>query len=352
MQKKILIEKYGSGHAVALFVNNTLTDLLIDPLNCNEPDLIGSIFSARVQRKAPGINGTFVALPNNRQGFIKGKSQFQVGQIIPVMAVIDVEKGKAQVVSDKIVVKGKFVVITAFKKGINFSKKFDNNSKKSFLRNQLKEITDLPHHAGAIIRSAASTADLDEVIAEFIKLAKLLTTLLSEDLSTVRILLSAPLAKEVALRDWDTRNVEFYESENCFDFFGIWEEIMSLKNCCVELPNGGSMIIEQTSALISVDINSGSDLSSAGALNGNIFAVRDLPRQLRLRGLGGKIVIDFAPLKKTDRVLIERELRSRLADDSIKTLFVGWTNLGNLELERKRQRRPLIARFSQSGEFI
>jgi len=99
---------------------------------------------------------------------------------------------------------------------------------------------------------------------------------------------------------------------------------------------------EATRALVAVDVNTGSDLSNAAALKANLAAIRDLPRQLRLRGLGGQIVVDLAPLAKSDRRRIEAALASALRDDGIDTTLVGWTPLGHLEILRKRARRPLV----------
>ena len=93
--------------------------------------------------------------------------------------------------------------------------------------------------------------------------------------------------------------------------------------------------------LVAVDVNTGGDTSPAAGLKANLAAVKDLPRQLRLRGLGGQIVIDPAPTAKKDRRQIESALRSALKRDSVETVFVGWTPLGHIELQRKRDRLSL-----------
>jgi ribonuclease G len=67
-----------------------------------------------------------------------------------------------------------------------------------------------------------------------------------------------------------------------------------------------------------------------------------LPRELRLRGLGGQIVLDLAPMPKKDRRGFESALKAALRNDSIETVFVGWTPLGHVELQRKRARLPLV----------
>jgi Rne/Rng family ribonuclease len=92
---------------------------------------------------------------------------------------------------------------------------------------------------------------------------------------------------------------------------------------------------------VAVDVNTGADLSPAAALKANLAAARELPRQLRLRGLGGQVVIDFAPLARPDRTRVEQTLTAALRGDGIDTTIAGWTPLGHLELLRRRTRRPL-----------
>ena len=101
------------------------------------------------------------------------------------------------------------------------------------------------------------------------------------------------------------------------------------------------MMVEPTSALTAVDVNTGGDFSTAAGLKANLAALADLPRQLRLRGLGGQIVIDLAPLSKRDRKQAETALKRALREDPVDTQVLGWTPLGHIELTRRRERRPL-----------
>ena len=121
---------------------------------------------------------------------------------------------------------------------------------------------------------------------------------------------------------------------------GVWEEVAALARPTVALGQG-SMAVEPTRALVAVDVNTGADLSPAAALKANLAAAAELPRQLRLRGLGGQVTIDFAPLSRAERPRVERALGAALRGDGIDTTIVGWTPLGHLELQRKRARRPL-----------
>jgi Rne/Rng family ribonuclease len=101
------------------------------------------------------------------------------------------------------------------------------------------------------------------------------------------------------------------------------------------------MYVEPTRALVAVDVNTGGDFSPAAGFKANLAALRELPRQLRLRGLGGQIVIGPAPMAKSARAQAEGAFRAALRDDPVETSLAGWTTLGLLEVQRKRERRPL-----------
>ena len=92
---------------------------------------------------------------------------------------------------------------------------------------------------------------------------------------------------------------------------------------------------------MAVDINTGGDTSPAAGLKANLAAANDLPRQLCLRGLGGQITLDLAPMGKKDRRAFETALRAAFRKDQTETALVGWTPLGHYELQRKRNRVPL-----------
>jgi len=102
----------------------------------------------------------------------------------------------------------------------------------------------------------------------------------------------------------------------------------------------GHMMIEPTRALVAVDVNTGNDTTPAAALKVNIAAARDLPRQLRLRGLGGQVVVDFAPMPKKDRAILDQVIRAAFKSEAEVNL-AGWTTLGLYEFTRKRDRLPL-----------
>ncbi|MER3352618.1 MAG: ribonuclease E/G, partial [Hoeflea sp. D1-CHI-28] len=114
-----------------------------------------------------------------------------------------------------------------------------------------------------------------------------------------------------------------------------------LQTSLAPLSGGASFYIEPTRALVAVDVNTGSDTSPAAGLKANLAAAKDLPRQLRLRGLGGQITLDLAPMGKKDRRQFETTLRAAFRQDATETALAGWTPLGHFELQRKRVRVPL-----------
>ena len=155
----------------------------------------------------------------------------------------------------------------------------------------------------------------------------------------VEKLLEGPSASELALRDWPPPDV-FDQENGAFARAGVDEMIEALASP-EERFSEGSIVVEATRALVAVDVNSGGNTSMAAGLSANVAALRVLPRALRLRGLGGQIVVDPAPLPKRDRKRLEDTAKSAFRRDGIETTFVGWTPLGHMEFLRKRERLPL-----------
>lgn len=154
------------------------------------------------------------------------------------------------------------------------------------------------------------------------------------------LLLDAPNAATRAWRDWDEPE-QVENAEGAFEHFGILDQIDLAGLQRVELGNSAWINVEPTKALVAIDVNSGGDFSFGAALKTNLAAAKEISRQLLIRGLGGQVVIDFAPVNKKDRPKIEAALKAAFRKDGVDTIIAGWTPLGNLELQRKRERFPL-----------
>ena len=197
---------------------------------------------------------------------------------------------------------------------------------------------------GLILRSACAGME-DALIADDIRLMRdLAARILADTEGGPDLLLDAPGAHHLAWQEWITPVPdEVIDRLGSFGPLGVEEMLDALLLPTVPLGNGASMAVEPTRALIAVDVNTGPDTSPAAALKANLAAARELPRQLRLRGLGGQITVDFAPMPKKDRHLLDQSLRAAFRRDGTETTLAGWTPLGNFEIQRKRDRMPLAA---------
>lgn len=330
--------------AAALIVDGRLENLLIDPPDGPAPRP-GAIFRARADRPLKGQNGMLLNLPDGQSGFLRQARGIGAGQSLLVQISTWGEEGKAAPVSPKLLFKGRWSILTPGAPGRNIARSIRDEA----LRDALAEIAAVSMEGaaedlGLILRSASAGADADEIAAEIAELRRLAETLLKDTEGPPELLLQAPSAHEAAWRDWsDPSPEEVFRGDNALAEHGVAEMIDALRRTRVPLAGGAYMHVEPTRALVAVDVNTGSDFSPAAGLKANLAALRELPRQLRLRGLGGQVVIDLAPLAKKDRRQAEQALARALRRDGTDTAIVGWTPLGHLELQRKRERLPLAA---------
>lgn len=140
--------------------------------------------------------------------------------------------------------------------------------------------------------------------------------------------------------------VRLYEGkDSIFQHFGVEEKVHELRFRQVELPQGGSIVIDSTEALVAIDVNSGGYCTGdkeETAFQTNLQAAKEIARQLRLRDLGGIILIDFIDMDSREhRQAVVEQLRQSLRRDKAKTSVAGITNLGLVEMTRHKRRRPL-----------
>ncbi len=193
---------------------------------------------------------------------------------------------------------------------------------------------------GLILRSACALAETEEIAEDIATMRRLAEAVLGDRAGGPELLVDGPTAADLAWRDWaDPPPDEVAEGEGAFAAFGVQELVERCLAPRIDLAGGAHATIEPTRALVAVDVNTGADTSPAAGLKANISLARDLPRQLRIRGLGGQVVIDFAPVPKRDRTAIEQALRAAFKAESGETSLAGWTNLGLYELVRKARAR-------------
>jgi ribonuclease G len=253
------------------------------------------------------------------------------------------EAGKATPLTLRLLFKSRYAIVTPGSPGLNISRSIRDSE----LRTELEGLATAgmagaAEDIGLILRSACETAETDEITEDITNMRQLAEAVLADVQGAPELLLDAPGPHEQAWRDWgDVDEVD--TSAESLDHSGALDQIEALAAPMVMLDGGASMVIEATRALIAVDVNTGNDTSPASGLKASLAAARDLPRQLRLRGMGGIVVIDLAPCPKRDRHVVEQVLSKAFRADPGEANLAGWTPLGNFELTRKRDRPPLAA---------
>ncbi|MBK4217348.1 ribonuclease E/G [Paracoccus caeni] len=345
----VLGQAFGS-EAAALIEDGRLTDLILDPGPLT-PLRPGAICRGVVERLMKGQGGAFIRLPEGERGYLRDRSGMREGQPMLVQVAGIAEDGKAIPVSSRLLFRGRYALVTPGAPGINVSRRIRDDETREALQAMGQDALEDRSH-GLILRSAAADAEPDEIGDELIQLIALADQVLAEDAGAPELLLDAADAHEQAWMDWAEPQPDAVEDgEDSFDRCGVSDAIDELLSPRVDLTGGASAYIEQTRALVAVDVNTGQDTSPAAALKANIALARDLPRQLRLRGLGGQIAVDFAPMPKRDRATLDQILRAAFKGESAETSLIGWTTMGLYEINRKRDRVPLarLAALSEEG---
>ncbi len=337
----VLLDEIKGHPAAALMVDGVLEDLMIDP--GDDAILPGAIYRAVADRPMKGQGGIFVKLPGGASGFLRQISGISPGQRLLVQVTGPTEPGKATPVTARLLFKSRYAIITPDAPGLNISRAIREEDTRAALGALAEEaMAGANPQLGLILRSAAADADEDEVADDITAMRELATALLADLEGGPELLLDGPSAHDSAWRDWGHPSPDMVEDRpGSFAAFGVLEAIDTLLAPRVALTGGGHMMIEPTRALVAVDVNTGPDTSPAAALKANIAAARDLPRQLRLRGLGGQVVVDFAPQPKKDRAILEQVIRAAFKGDGTDVTLSGWTTLGLFELTRRRDRLTL-----------
>ena len=336
----ILIDKTAHGTAAALWRDGQLEDLLIDAPDDDPTPRPGAIYRGIVEKPIKGIQGSMIRLADGQQGFLRETKGLAPGQRILVQVNTYAEAGKSAPVVRRLLFKSRYAIVTPEAPGLNIARSIRDDDMRDALGLLAREAMEGSEN-GLIVRSSAALAQEDAVLADIEAMRSLAEQVLSDEGTAPELLVDAPNAEELAWRDWDP-SAEVIAEDGAFERFDIWGAIEALRFPKATMPNGW-MSVDATPALTAVDVNTGGDFTPAATLKANKAAVRALPRQLRIRGLGGQIVVDFAPMSKKDRRELETMLKAAFRADPVETSLAGWSNLGLFEMQRKRERRPLVA---------
>lgn len=338
--RMVILDDIAGRGAAALVVDGVLQDLAIDPEG--DTPLPGAIYRAVADRPVKGQGGLFVKLPEG-SGFLRQVSGIAPGQRLLVQVSGPAEPGKATPVTARLLFKSRYAILTPGAPGQNISRAIRDEDTRATLGDLAAEgMAGADEGLGLILRSACAEAEPEVVLEDIAAMRALAEAVLADLQGGPELLVDGPGAHDLACRDWlDPAPDELVTEPGGFADHGVDDLIDALAAPRVALPGGGHIMIEPTRALVAVDVNTGPDTSPAAALKANIAAARDLPRQLRLRGLGGQIVVDFAPIPKKDRAILDQVMRAAFKPEGADVNLAGWTTLGLYEMTRRRDRLPL-----------
>lgn len=307
----------------------------------------------------------------------------QKGQQLLVQITKEPVGKKGVRVRSEISLPGRFLVLLPFVGKVGVSKKLTNFKEKRRLRKLVRSL--LPESFGAIIRTVAEgkgeeliKQDLEELLRAWRNIEKAVKTekapaLLYKDMNTtssvIRDLFSADvqrvvvddkkLYKEIrAYVQWMSPDmvdrIEWYrDKEPIFDKFGVEKDIQTLFSRKVWLKSGGYVYIEKTEAMTVIDVNSGRYAAKKeqelNSLRTNIEAAREVCRQIRLRDIGGLIIIDFIDLEEEkNKKKVYDEIRKELRRDRAKVTVLPMTEFGLIQMTRQRIRQSVMMSFSEA----
>lgn len=371
--------------------------------------LVGNIILGRVQRVLPGMQAAFVDIGLDRAGFLGAREArcladlpgfeeertpkigdcVHEGEEILVQVVKDPIGEKGARLSANVTIPGRLAVLVPNQSGVALSRRIEGEEERARMMAMGEAMIAeggerLVPGAGYILRTAATDASLTDLKEDAERLADAWRPVLAKrqaaeapatlyhDLDpvertlrdmvradTVRILIDDAAAVEAAkaycrraMPEAESRIDLFDGPGALFDLYDLEDEIDKLLSPRVPLPSGGWITIETTEALTAVDVNSGSFTASTGleetSVKVNIEAADEIGRQVRLRGIGGLIVVDFIHLAEEDNIAEVIDVLSQsLSRDHTPTQISPMSEFGLVEITRKRVRDPLFKLMSE-----
>jgi ribonuclease E len=402
MKKMILINaRHPEEKRVAIVDGQRLTDFYIEISTAEH--LRGNIYKGVVTSLEQGLQAAFVDFGQKRHGFLplrdimpdhyqtkpKGKSPrikevLSKGQELVVQVERDQRGTKGASLTTHISIPGRYIVMMPGSERVGISRKIEDQKARDRLKEAFKSLK-VPKKMGFILRTAGVGHTSEELSNDLKYLIRLwnkikrdakqspATSLIYKEVDiavrTVRDYLTQDVT-EVLVDDlnasrsiktflkrtmpWRSINVTYYKQKKpLFDRYNLEDQIARLGDRQVILPSGGYLVIDKTEALTSIDVNSGRSKKGKGieslALRTNLEAADEIARQLRLRDIGGLIVIDFIDMESgKNRSKVEDVLRSALDLDKAHYDISRISKFGILEMSRERMRTAYFEATSRT----
>ena len=396
MKEEILINVTPREVRAALVDNGVLQEVLIE--RASKRGLISNIYKGRVSRVLPGMQAAFIDAGLARTAFLHAsdiarnpheeapdrdtepniRDCVQEGSELLVQVLKDPLGSKGARLTTYTTIPSRFLVMMPNSSGVGVSARIEGDEERERLRALVESIAPPNSPAGYIVRTAAEGASVDALRADMMFLQKLwdaieetatdakagelvhedlrlplrvLRDLLSPDIERVRVDSETEFQR---MREFAERfipqmapMIELYTQDSqIFDLYGIEDEIERALKRKVPLKSGGYVVFDQTEAMTTIDVNTGAYVGHRNLeetiFRTNLEAAVAIARQLRLRNLGGIIIIDFIDMNEDEhRRQVLQALTDRLAGDHAKAQIMDVSPLGLVEMTRKRNRESL-----------
>lgn len=380
---ELIIDKNNEGKTIAVVENGKLVEIYEENAENQKARNEGNIYAGFVKDIIPGMQAAFVDIGTEKASFIhvkdilpqvdekKGEKQedckikdvIKNKQKILVQVQKDSNEKKGARTSTHIKITGKYIILLPNTTIITISQKIENEKEKERLLNLIKE--NLPKNTGAIIRTAAQNIKKEELIKDLenqLTIWKEIVNKYNKILEKPELVYKSPDIIEKMILDMPEKEISkiivndkneynklkqnenadkiVLEEGNLLEKYEIEKQIEKSKQRKIWLKCGGFITIDSTEALVAIDVNSGK-FTGKSNLEDTIYKVNyeatiEIARQIRLRDIGGIIIIDYIDMhKKENRDKIEKLLKEVLKKDRAKTQIEGFTKLNLMEMTRK-----------------
>ena len=390
MNKEIVVNMTPEETRVAVLENNRLSDLFLERRESEK--ILNNIYKGKVQNIVAGLSSAFIDIGFGKSAYLAMndivapkhekniENMLKVGQEIMVQVYKEPISTKGPKVTMDISLPGRLLVYMPFSNNIGVSKQIEDRDEYTRLRNIIKEIKK-EVAGGIIVRTEAEDATQQEIESEIKYLVRLWGSILNR-FNNVQF--GTPVHRDLGVvfqivRDYFNENVDLmyiddekelkdvkefvrtvspeledkivlYEGKQpIFKAYKIEEEIKNLRSNKARLPSGGYLIIQEAESLCAIDVNTGKFVGNNNTQEEvvtitNMEAAREVARQLRLRNIGGIIVIDFIDMRKEkNRKKVLEELKKSTKGDKVKIKIWPITKLGLIEMTRERKKESLFA---------
>lgn len=394
-EEKVLVNVTPNETRVAWVENGVLQEVWVE--RANKRGLVGNIYIGKVDRVLPGMQAAFINIGLERAAFLHVSDVchkaighedeecediaklLHCGQKIMVQVLKDPLGTKGARITMQVTIPSRMLVFMPVEKTLGVSQKIDDAEERDRLREMVKTIPEYKaSEGGVIVRTVAEGVDFHEMRADMLYLQRLWNgvqeraraarkpVLIYEDLPLyLRIMRDIPIDRIEKIRVDSTETLKkmkdfvemyvielndrlgLYQGERpIFDLYNIEEEIQTALHKRVNLKSGGYLIIDQTEAMTTIDVNTGAFVGHKNLeetiYRTNLEATQAIARQLRLRNLGGIIILDFIDMEDSEHQQhVLSALEKELSKDRVKTSISNISNLGLVEMTRKRTRESL-----------